>query len=153
MGEIRSLYLPNWTEHPGEVREYYDFGERWMAKRGKPRLSALGYRLWEIAAANGTITYSALAAEFELGRRGRFGVGMFSGLVAAYCETVMGHVFLSCVLVKAGSQTADHPKGLPAEGGWWNGAPVAGPSRVKWALERQARVWTYCSTHPNPFAP
>jgi hypothetical protein len=123
-----------------------------MADRGKRRLSALGHRLWEIAAAGETIAYRPLAKEFNLNHRGPRSVAVFSAIVSEYCEKVMHHVFLSSIIVNANSRAGAHPKGLPGPGGWWNGAPKTEPERVRWALDRQAKVWEYCSTHPNPFS-
>jgi hypothetical protein len=152
MGKLPSLDISRWPEHPGEVRVYYEAGEKWMADRGKRRLSALGHRLWEVAAARDTISYSTLAKEFALSHRGPYGVGMWSGLLSEYSEKILGLVFLSSIIVNADSRTGAHPKGLPAPGGWWDGAPKTEPERVSWALNRQAKVWDYCSTHPNPFS-
>jgi hypothetical protein len=151
MGKQSSLNPSGWTEHPESIAAYHAAGERWMAARAKKRLASLGSRLWEVAAARGTVTYSNLAGEFAVGRRGKYGVGMWAGLVSEYCRSVMGHVFLSCVIVNAGTQTRAHPMGVPAPGGWWDGLPETQPERTLWALDRQKVVWDYCSSHPDPF--
>lgn len=141
-----------WPKTPEEVRAWYASAERWMNDRGKRSLSALGHRLWEIAAAGETIEYLPLAREFGLNHRGPRSVATFAGILSEYCEKVLGHVFLSSVIVRAGTRREPHPRGLPGPGGWWDGAPSSDSERIRWALERQATVWRYCSTHQNPFS-
>jgi hypothetical protein len=139
-----------WPETPEEVRVWYHAGEKWMAERGKRRLSALAHRLWEIAAAGETIEYTPLAKEFNLAHRGTYSVAWWSGLVSAYSEQVMGHVFLSAVVVNASSKSAAYPKGLPGSG--YNSHEARTKAeRIREGLQGQAKAWEYCSTHPNPF--
>lgn len=143
----------SWPTTPAEAERWYNAAERWMEERGKRPLTAIGHRLWEIAARRETVEYRPLAKEFGLNHRGPRSVAVFSGILSEYCVRVMGSVFLSSIIVKAGSRKEPHPKGLPGPGGWWDDAPRDEQERVSWALNRQSEVWDYCSSHPNPFSP
>jgi hypothetical protein len=146
------LDLNDWPVTPDEIQQWYESGENWMASHGKRRLSALGHRLWEVASARDTIEYLPLASEFDLPHHGNYNVGWWSGLVSDYCWKVMGHVYLSAVLVTKESKSPEHPKGVPARG-YYSEESRTPEQKKREVLDEQKEVWDYCSTHPNPFHP
>ncbi len=153
MGDYDPLDPFAWPANtPNVTRAWYEAGIRWMRDHGKPSLPTLGHRLWETAAKRRTITYGELGPQFKLSPRGNAinGIGWWAGLVSQYCDVVMGHVYLSAVLVARSTMTWDHPQGIPARGFYSESVRTA-KDREREALDLQAEVWAHCSRHPNPF--